>query len=210
VTQKKGYQAQSLFGTTWSSPMINDNLGSGTLSISNELNIEEVLNDFGMTDCKPVSTPAAPGTKLYMTVSSDDTADASTYPFTRTTHPQTLYAVNQYAQHCINPNSTHIQAVKRIFRYLQGTKSKALVFRRGDGTLHLKAYCDADFVGEFEGNDKPMRSISGLIVYLHGVGSLYWKAQLQRVLATSTKEAEYYSSGLCSRDMIGFRQLGAT
>jgi len=46
------------------------------------------------------------------------------------------------------------------------------------GTLHLKAYCDADFAGEPEGNDKPMRSTSGLVVYMHGVGPLYWKAQL--------------------------------
>ena len=113
-------------------------------------------------------------------------------------------------QHCTNPNSAHIQAVERIFRYLQGTKSKALTFRRGDGTLCLKAYCDADFAGEPDVNDKPMRSTSGLIVYLHGVGPLYWKAQLQPVTATSTKEAEYYSAGLCSRVLIDFRQLCTT
>ena len=57
-----------------------------------------------------------------------------------------------------------------------------------------------------------MRSTSGLIEYLHGVGPLYWKTQLQPVTATFTKEAEYYSAGLClcSRVMIGFRQLCAT
>jgi len=63
---------------------------------------------------------------------------------------------------------------------------------------------------EPEVNDKPMRSTSGFIVYLHGVGPLYWKAQLQPVTATSTKEAEYYSAGLRSRVLIGFRQLCTT
>jgi len=42
---------------------------------------KEALNVYGMFDCNPFSTPAAPGTKLYETVPTDDSADASTYPF---------------------------------------------------------------------------------------------------------------------------------
>ena len=38
--------------------------------------------------------------------------------------------------------------------------------RRGDGTLTLKAFCDADFGSEPEGNDQPMRSTTELLVYL--------------------------------------------
>ena len=91
--------------------------------------------------------------------------------------------------------------------YLQGTKAKGLIFRRGDGTLTLKAFYDADFGGEPEGNDQPMRSTTGLLVYLHGVGPLYWKSQLQTVTATSTEESEYCSAGACARVLVGFRQL---
>ena len=75
-----------------------------------------------------MSTPAAPGTKLYKTVPSDDVSESSTFPyqsavgilrcFSRTTHPQILYAVNQCAQHNVSLNNTHITAVKRIFSYL--------------------------------------------------------------------------------------------
>ena len=39
----------------WLGLTINHNLDDGTLSISNELNIKEALNDFGMSDCKPAS-----------------------------------------------------------------------------------------------------------------------------------------------------------
>ena len=134
----------------------------------------EALNDFGLTDCKPMNTPAAPGTKFYKTVPTDDVSESGTFPyqsdvgilrrFSRTTHPQILKAVNQCAQHNVSPNNTHVTAVKRIFRYLQGTKAKGLIFRRGDGTLTLKAFCDADFGGEPEGNDQPMRSTTGLLV----------------------------------------------
>jgi hypothetical protein len=84
-----------------------------------------------------------------------------------TTHPQILNAVNQ---HNVSPNNTHVSALKRIFRYLQGTKAKGLIFRRGDGTLKLEVFCGADFGGEPEGDDQPMRSTTVLLVYLHGVG----------------------------------------
>ena len=98
----------------------------------------------------------------------------------------------------------HVLSYQAHLYVLQGTKSKALVFHRGVGTLCLKAYFR--FAGKPEVNDKPMRSTSGLIVNLHGVGPLYWKTQLQPVTATSIKEAEYCSAGLCSRVMIGFSQ----
>jgi len=98
--------------------------------------------------------------------------------FPAQTYPQILNAVNQCAQHNVSPNNTHATAVKRIFRYLQGTKAKGLLFLRGNGSLTLKVFCDADFGGEPEGNDQPMRSTSGLLVYLYGVGPLYWKLPL--------------------------------
>ena len=101
----------------WLSLTFNHDVLAGTLSISNEINIMKAHNDFGLTDCKRMNTPAAPGTKLYKTVPTDDVSD--------------------------------------------GTKAKGLIFRRGDGTLTLKAFCDADFGGE--------RSTTGLLVYLHGV-----------------------------------------
>jgi hypothetical protein len=118
----------------------------------------EALNDFGLTDCKPMNTPAAPSTKLYKTVLTDDVGESGTFPyqsavgilrwFSCITHPQILNAENQCAQHNVSPNNTHVIAVKRILRYLQGTKAKGLIFRRGDGTLTIKAFCDADFGGE--------------------------------------------------------------
>jgi KUP system potassium uptake protein len=54
-----------------------------------------------------------------------------------------------------------------------------------------------------------MRSTTGLLAYLHSVGPLYWKPQLQAVTASSTKKSEYYSAGAgdCARVLVGFRQL---
>ena len=203
----------------WLGLTINHDILAGTLSISNEIKIMEALNDFGLIDCKPMNTPAAPVTKLYKTVSTNDVSGSGTFPyqsavgilcwFSNTTYPQILNAVNQCARHNVSPNNTHVTAFKCIFRCLQGTKARGLI-RRGNGTITLKAFCDAEFGGEPEGNDQPIRSTTGLIVYLHGVGPLYWKSQLQTVTAKSTKESEYYSAGACAKVLVGFRCGSAT
>jgi hypothetical protein len=73
----------------------------------------EALNDFGLTDCKPMNTPAAPGTKLHKTVPTDDVSESGTFPyqsavgilhwFSRTTHPQILYAAPNTMYHLTIP-----------------------------------------------------------------------------------------------------------
>jgi len=107
--------------------------------IISKIDIIAALNDFGFTDyCKPMSAPAAPGTKLYKTIPFGGVSESSTFPYqsavgilrwsSHTTHPQILYAVNQCAQHNVSSNNTYDTAAKGIFRYLQGTKAKGLSF----------------------------------------------------------------------------------
>jgi hypothetical protein len=108
----------------WLGLTINHDVLAGPLSISNEINIMEALNDFGLTGYKPINKPAAPGTKLYKTVPSDDVSESGTFPyqsavgilrwFSRTTHPQILNAVNRCAQHNVSPNNIHVTAVKEL------------------------------------------------------------------------------------------------
>jgi hypothetical protein len=54
---------------------INHDILAGTLSISNQINNMKAPNDFGLTDCERMNTPAAPGTKLYKTVPTDDVSE---------------------------------------------------------------------------------------------------------------------------------------
>jgi hypothetical protein len=122
------HNAVEVDSNKWLGLTINHDVLASALSISNEINIMEALNDFGLTDCKPMNTPAAPGTKLYKTVANNDVSESGTFPYQSavgilswiscTIHPQILNAVNQCAQHNVSPNNTHVTAVKRIFRYL--------------------------------------------------------------------------------------------
>ena len=67
------------------------------------------------------------------------------------------FAVHQCARVTHNTKSSHERAVKRIFRYLQGTKDNVLVFDPFN-KLVLDCYADADFVGLW-GHENPQDHI---------------------------------------------------
>ena len=62
------------------------------------------------------------------------------------TIPDISFAVHQCAQFTHNTKASHNTAVKRICRYLQGTKENSLVFNQSK-KLVVDCYADADFAG---------------------------------------------------------------
>ena len=81
-----------------------------------------------MEDCKAVSSPVDMSSRLV----SSDAATKVDAPFreavgalmhlTTATHPDIAYAVGYVSRFMENPQEDHWIAVKRILRYLQGTK----------------------------------------------------------------------------------------
>eukprot|EP00253_Pinus_taeda_P031293 PITA_31293 len=59
------------------------------------------------------------------------------------TRPDIMHAVGIVGRFQANPKESHLQAVKRIFKYLQGTQDFGLWYPR-DANLTLHAYTDAD------------------------------------------------------------------
>jgi hypothetical protein len=57
------------------------------------------------------------------------------------------YAVHQCARFCLDPKESHSDAVKRIGRYLIGTKEKGIII---DSKLNsFDCFVDANFVGNW-------------------------------------------------------------
>lgn len=71
---------------------------------------------------------------------------------------------------------------KRVFQYLKATPEAGIYF---GGDREIKVYTDADFGGEKES----MKSTSGGLI-LRG-GPIVWYSLRQKVVSTSTAEAEY-------------------
>ena len=65
------------------------------------------------------------------------------------TRPDIMHVVGIVGRFQANPKETHLQAVKRIFKYLQGTQNYGLWYPR-DTDLTLHAYTDADWAGSMD------------------------------------------------------------
>ncbi len=63
------------------------------------------------------------------------------------TRSDIMYAIQRLAQFTAHPKPKHWTALKRIFRYLKGTRDYALTYGGFDQewTRELSIYCDADW-----------------------------------------------------------------
>jgi hypothetical protein len=68
------------------------------------------------------------------------------------TRPDIAFATHQCARFTHNPKKSHARAVKRIARYLIGTRDKGLKIKQSK-ELCVDCYCDADFAGLFGTED---------------------------------------------------------
>ena len=77
-----------------------------------------------------------------------------------TTRPDVSMPVHQCARFSVNPMLSHERAVKRIGRYLLGTKDCGIAFKPND-TYGLECYVNADFA-----NGCAMYRVRSVVIYL--------------------------------------------
>jgi hypothetical protein len=68
------------------------------------------------------------------------------------TRPDLAYSISQVACFMFNPKHLHEIALKRISRYLIGTKDKGMIIKPKN-TIDIDAYPDADFAGLYGHED---------------------------------------------------------
>ena len=61
--------------------------------------------------------------------------------------PDIMFSVCLCARYQEDPKTTHLEAVKRIFRYLQGFTNLGLLYKKSKD-YKLVGFCDADFAGD--------------------------------------------------------------
>ncbi|GJU33246.1 ribonuclease H-like domain-containing protein [Tanacetum coccineum] len=101
------------------------------------------------------------------------------------TRPDLSYAVQQLCLYMHDPREPHLNAMKRVLRYLRGTTDLGLQLFRST-TSQFIAYSDADWAG----CPAMRRSTSGYCVYL-GDNLLTWSSKRQDTLSRSSAETEY-------------------
>jgi hypothetical protein len=98
------------------------------------------------------------------------------------------------------PKESHVLTVKRIFRYLKGTKQFGLWYPKGK-YLSLIAYIDTDWAGCIDDR----RSTSGVAFYL-GECLVSWIRNKQSSVSLSTTEAEYIAATTCCTEVLWMKQ----
>jgi hypothetical protein len=183
-----------------------------TIHLSQRSYIDSMLRRYGFDDLKPVSLPME--TSIHLTsAQSPSTTQEIAYmrniPYQEAvgslmyaslgTRPDITYAVQTVSRFSKNPGQPHWEAVKRIFRYLKGTKEFWLTY--GGQQKELKGYADAD--GSMA---EDRHAISGYAFLLHG-GAVSWAAKRQEIVSLSTTESEYVAVTHASKEALWLRSL---
>ena len=172
----------------------------GNVTMCQRRYINDVLKRFGMDDCKATVSPVNLSSQL-LPSKSQSKVDA---PFREavgalmhlmtTTRPGIAYAVGYVSRLMENPQQEHWTAVKRILRYLQGTKSQGICYR-SSGAINFQGYSDADWAGDH--SDR--KSTSGYVFMLLGA-PISWGSKKQKSVSLSTSEAEYIALSLAIQE----------
>jgi hypothetical protein len=125
------------------------------------------------------------------------------------TRPDCAFATHQCARFSHAPKLPHEVALKRIGRYLQGTKDGGIIMRPSKN-VKLDCYVDADFAGLWgkdDSNDNTsVRSRTGFYIVLGNIPVL-WCSKLQTEVALSTMEAEYIALSTAMRSFVPLRRV---
>jgi phosphopantetheinyl transferase (holo-ACP synthase) len=164
-----------------------------------------------MEDSKPVSTPIEPGfiqQKYKGQATKEDIlwyqqAIGSLLYASLLTRPDIAYATGVLSRYTSNPSPEHIKAVKRVFRYLNGTRDYTISYNANiANSLYIKGYTDADYARD---KDK-YKSTTGFIFNLAS-GPVSHLAKLQSITAQSTTEAEYIALAIAAKEATYLRAL---
>ena len=168
---------------------------------------EKLLTKMGMSECKPVKTPADPANRLVKAAEDEQAVDQQLYQslvgglmyLATCTRPDIAYTVGMLARFSSKPNQTHWVAAKRVLRYLKATMNFGLIYSGDAGVL---GYSDADWAGDMD-DRKPT---SGYMFQIAG-GPVSWRSKKQDTVALSTAEAEYVALSSATQECVWMRRL---
>ena len=116
------------------------------------------------------------------------------------TRPDIAFAVNLLVRHSSQPTIRHWNGIKRIMRYLEGTRDMGLFFP-SDTNQTLTGYADAGYLSDPD----DAKSQTGY-VFLYGGTMISWKSTKQTLTTTSSNHADIIALYEASRECIWLRR----
>nr|GEW95006.1 hypothetical protein [Tanacetum cinerariifolium] len=165
--------------------------------ISKNKYVAKILKKFNFLSVKTASTPI----ETYKPLVKDEEAadmDVHLYRFMigslmylTASGPDIMFVVCACSRFEVTPKSLHLQAVKRIFRYLKDQPKLGLWYPKVS-SFDQEGYSDSDYAGV----NLDRKSITGGCQFLSR-RLILWKCKKQTIMATSTTKAEYVAAAHC-------------
>lgn len=182
----------------------------GVIYLDQKKYIQEVLNKYGMSDCKSVKTPI--DTNTTFKESSEESSILHEIPYqeiigcllyiSQITRPDISFVINFLSKYNKKPEMSHWTALKRVMRYLKGTEDYRLCYKQNSEEDITHGFCDADWAS----SELDRRSCTGYTFLFQG-GTISWSSKRQPTIALSTTEAEYMSLSSCVQEAMWLKQL---
>ncbi|GKA04252.1 putative ribonuclease H-like domain-containing protein, partial [Tanacetum coccineum] len=170
--------------------------------ISQDKYVGEILKKFGFSSIRTANTHME--TNKVLTKDEDDEAvDVYLYwsmigslMYLTSSRPDIMFSVCACSRFQVQPKVSHLNAVKRIFRYLKGRPKLGLWYPK-DSPFILEAFSDSDYAGA----SLDRKSTTGGCQFL-GSRLISWQCKKQTVVANSTTEAEYIAASHCCGQVL--------
>ena len=152
---------------------------------------------FGLEKAANARTPMAANAKLTNNPSGES-VDVTLYRnmigcllYLTASHPDIAFSVGVYSRFQSNPKVSHLNAAKRIIKYVNGTCDYCLYYSK-ESNMSVARYSNADQVD----NAKDRKSTTGGCFYV-GANLVAWMSKKQNFVSLSTTKAEYIATGIC-------------
>ena len=188
----------------------------GTIELLQTGLIDQIISALALEDAKVKDTPAD-----IKPLGKDENAEPRLEEWSfasvigmmlylqNNSRPDIAFAVNQCARFSRDPRKSHEVALKRIGRYLKGTRTRGMLINP-KMDLNLDCYADADFAGlwtyENPHDAISVKSRTGYIMTLGGA-PVIWASKMQTEIAMSTMEAEYIAVSTAMKELIPLREV---
>ena len=182
----------------------------GTITISNERLVADLLSKFNMGSANGRQVPMSPGIDLVK--DEDDILDVKRYPYSAlvggllylavTVRPDIAFSVGVLSRFMSNPGMSHWNAAKGVLRYLAATPKLGITYSKDRFIAEVQGWCDADFAGDRD----TRKSTSGYVFTISG-GAVSWSSKRQSTVSVSTTEAEYKAAFAAGKEAVWLRKL---
>jgi hypothetical protein len=168
---------------------------------------KEILKKFHMESCKSTSTPMNLKEKFSKNDGTNK-ADEGQYRsligclmYLTVTRSDIAFAVSLLSRFMHCASELHLQAAKRIVRYVKGTISYGIKYSHLQNFM-LHGYSDSDWAGSVD----DMKSTSGYC-FSFGSGMFSWCSRKQDNVAQSTAQVEYAAATAAVNQAIWIRKI---